>query len=267
MKADLQLQTIDTDPCFTGDTGGSYNSLGLVLTANTSTFTEPLECTTGTTGITVMEIQHTGATGTTLYEYFIEYDVEIDALSNRDLTLVLDVYDTGIFHLVDANGYPVASSISLVPLGNDISSVSEVLYGQPVSAFGTAADQLGPFPTYDGQIYQYEDGATGLLIDGQTGYPVIGDSNQTILDTDAAIPAPTHSVVTGLNEWHTLQTTFRLGENTGLQTIKVGILLQSELPLIDGFVLYVNNFKYIAPDKLVQDETKNNLLIQQNFDS
>ena len=60
----VTVNPLEDDPCFTGDTGGSYNSLGLVLTANTSTFTEPIDCSTGTTGITVMEIQHTGGTGT-----------------------------------------------------------------------------------------------------------------------------------------------------------------------------------------------------------
>jgi len=257
---------LNTDPCFTGDTGGSYNSLGLVLTANTTTFTEPIECTTGTTGMTVLEIQHTGGTGTTLYEYFIEYDVEIDALSNRDLTLKANIYDTGIFKILDDNGIPVTSSINLIAIGaENISIVSETIYGQPLSAFADPAMQ-GPFPTYDGQIYQYEDGETALIIDGQTGFPVVDGYNQALVE-DSVTYSQTHRVIRGTNKWNEISTTFRLEENSGLQTIKIGILLQSTEPLNDGFVLYVDDFEYIAPDKLVQDPEKDNLLIEQNFDS
>ena len=32
------------DPCYTGDTGGSYNSLGLILSADTTTFHTEDEC-------------------------------------------------------------------------------------------------------------------------------------------------------------------------------------------------------------------------------
>ena len=260
---------LNSDPCYTGSTGGSYNSLGLSLSANSTTFTQPIECSTGTTGVTVMEISHTGTTGTTLSEYFIEYELEIDALSNRNLTLVANIFDTGIFKSFDSDGYPVVSSIQLIPLGVEgITPISEVIYGQQIGYM--IPTPTGPYPTFDKQTYQYEYASNGIIINGTTGYPVIGPYNETVLDFGGNITGQTdslHYYVTGINQWNTLQTTFKLPENSGLQTIKVGILLQSTDTLNDNFVLYVNDFKYIATDKLSQDENKDNLLIEQTFDS
>jgi len=240
----------------TGDTGGSYNSFGLILSANTTTFT----------GETVMSITHTGATGTTLYEYYIDYELDVDALPNRNLSLVADIYDTGIFRGFDDNNDPVISTIQIVPVGVDFETLTEIFYSQNYQY--SAPAQTGPYSTFDDQVYQYwyVDGGTGLLINGETGYPVVGDNNQTSADISGET-SPTSFYIQGANEWKSLQSTFKINESGGFQPIKVRILLQSTAPLEDNFVLYVKNFNYIATDKLSQDENKDNLLIEQNFDS
>jgi hypothetical protein len=258
----VNLNPLDPDPCYTGDTGGSYNSLGLVLSADTNSFTEPIECETGTTGVTVMRIQHTGTTGTTLHEYFILFEEDIDVISNRDLTLTADIYDTGIFRNMDEDGYQIYSSINIIPIGSEnFDVIRDVMYTNPINAFEQT--NLGPFPTFDGNIYEYTDSQTALLIDGQTGYPVMNEYNESLLSGNTT----QFISIGGINTWNTLETKFRIDENSANQTIKAGILIRSTAPLNDNFVLFVNNFKYIGADNLSQDSRKQDLLIQQNFDS
>ena len=72
--------------------------------------------------------------------------------------------------------------------------------------------------------------------------------------------------ITGINEWKNLKLNVKLNENTGKQIVYVGLLIKSDL-VLTTLPLYVNNFKYSGADKYSQDSTKNNLLIEQNFDS
>ncbi len=48
---------------------------------------------------TVLAVIHSGATGTTTYEYYIEYNTDIELISNRDYTFRVNFYDSGIFAL------------------------------------------------------------------------------------------------------------------------------------------------------------------------
>ena len=254
---------LNEDPCYTGDTGGSYNSLGLILSADTTTFHTEDECDPSIEiPETVMKIEHTG--DTTLHQYYIEFDNIIEALSNRDLTLEVDIYDTGIFKSIDSDGNSVQSSISLVAVGTeDIESLSGTVYKKPVTQEEMEEEAEGPFPTYDDQIYEYEDGGTRLIIDGQTGYPRLNEYNESILE---GMPKQ-YVAVGGADKWNSLDYTFKLKDNSSLQYIKVGLLIESTAPLNEGFVLYIRDFDYIAQDSLVQDPEKDNLLIEQNFDS
>jgi hypothetical protein len=255
---------LNEDPCYTGDTGGSYNSLGLVLSADTTTFHTEDECNPSIDIPTpVMDVKHTGGTGTTtLNEYYIEFDTVLPSLSNRDIKLEVDIYDTGIFKNVDSGGNQVYSTISLVAISTvDLEIKQETIYSQPVYSQDT--NNEAPFSTYDGNIYQYEDEETRLLIDGQTGYPVLNEYNESILEGQ-----PQQQIsLSGKNDWKSLETTFQLTENTGLQAVKVGILLESTDTLNEDFLLYIKNFKFNEQDILVQDPAKDNLLIEQNFDS
>lgn len=256
---------LDDNPCFTGDTGGSYNSLGLILTANTTTFSEPNDCDSGTTAITVLEIQSTGVTGTTLYEYLIEFNEPIDVISNRDIILTADIFDTGIFKQIDENFNAVYNTINLVAVGNDpITITQEITYGTPNPI--NNQKQNGSFSTFDGQTYEYVDGATGLLIDGTTGYPVLNNYNQTLLDSGVSYEN-NYVTINEINTWNTIKTTFRIKDNTANQTVKVGLLIKSTAPLNDDFLVYIKNFRYLAADNLSQDGRKENLLIEQNFNS
>ena len=69
------------------------------------------------------------------------------------------------------------------------------------------------------------------------------------------------------NKWVTLNTKFRLKENTALQSINIGLLINSTLILNDNFFFFVNNWNYKGSDIISQDSKKQDLLIEQNFDS
>jgi hypothetical protein len=249
---------LNTDPCITGSTGGSFNSLGLILTADTSTFTQQDECNPNIeTPVTVLRIENTG---TTLNQYFIEFNEPIEVLSNRDITIKAKIYDTGIFQLLDVN-QSLDNQISLVAIGTeDINVVNRKVYQNPII---TPSDQETPFPILSG-VYEYEDGATGLLIDGQTGFPVDTELNNEIMGDSLQYKQMT---ATGENEWIELYTKFNIAENSGQQFVKVGLLIESNVDLIDNFILFVDDFVYLASDNLSQDSRKQNLLIEQNFNS
>lgn len=77
-------------------------------------------------------------------------------------------------------------------------------------------------------------------------------------------------IVDGLSlplEWRTIEMKLKTKDNSGLNTFKVGILIESNMNLNNNTRLFMNNFKYIGSDKLAQDSTKSNLPIEQNFDS
>jgi len=70
-----------------------------------------------------------------------------------------------------------------------------------------------------------------------------------------------------IGEWFDLKLKFRLKDNTGLQTIFVGIYIESDKPLVDGFKLFIDNFTLTGSDKLSKDKNKDNLVIQNYFNN
>jgi hypothetical protein len=64
-----------------------------------------------------------------------------------------------------------------------------------------------------------------------------------------------------------LKAVFRLDDNTGRKFLNIGILIESSEEYNLNNPLFVTNFTYTAADILVQDERKDNLTIEQNFDS
>ncbi|GAG91410.1 unnamed protein product, partial [marine sediment metagenome] len=111
------------------------------------------------------------------------------------------------------------------------------------------------------QEFQYWDPISGLMISGPTGFPLLSDSNAEQLSRLANV-----GNVTGINEWHDLKLKFRLKDNIGVQTIYVGVLLNSTASLNNNFVFFMDDWNYVGSDALSKDSTKDNLLIEQNFD-
>jgi len=69
------------------------------------------------------------------------------------------------------------------------------------------------------------------------------------------------------NENQILKTTFNIKDNTGKQEVYIGILIETDHDFNINQPLFIFDFKYTGQDILTKDERKNNLLIEQNFDS
>jgi hypothetical protein len=197
---------LDDDPCLiTGATGGTGSTFGtIVLSADSTTFSIPNECDSGTTAITVMDVQYTGTTAQTpSNEYYFEFVDPIELISNRDYDFNFDIYDVDLFN-VDSRG-----KVSIIVYGTeDFEIVEELPYEKPA--------------------------------------PSTDRTN---------------------NMWVNVHLKGKVKDNTKEQTFRVGILFESTMPFNDGFNVFIKDFKYRGSDILNQDSTKDNLLVQQNFDS
>jgi hypothetical protein len=147
----------------------------------------------------------------------------------------------------------------------DIDIISETQYSYPF----TAEDLLilqgnGIYPFPDRQEYQYM--RDGIMYYGATGLPV-ALQEAYIYGLTPIEGMPTGSVVTGLNSWKPLKLVFRTKDNSGQQFVHICLLLESSNSFNLNTPIFINNFTYKDADILVQDDKKNNLLIEQNFNS
>lgn len=67
--------------------------------------------------------------------------------------------------------------------------------------------------------------------------------------------------------WKPLKCVFRTPDNSGQHFVNIGILLETSNSFNFDTPLYINDFTYTAADILVQDERKDGLTIEQNFNS
>lgn len=71
--------------------------------------------------------------------------------------------------------------------------------------------------------------------------------------------------ITGQYDWKDISIKFRTADNSGQNNVKFGILIETTGGFnVDGIV-FINNYTYTAADILVQDDRKDNLMIEQNF--
>ena len=256
---------VEADPipteCYIPPTGSTYLP-GLAFSADSSTFKFPDPCNPNVEiPLTVMRIEFTGGTGTTATTYFIKYNHPITVLSNRDYEVDLFLYNNGFFKTLDAN-----NNASIVVYGTvDIDIIDYIKYEYPLSyeeIFNLHNSGLHPFP--DRQEYQYIY-LNHLSYYGDTGVPVTEEN----AFFNGLIPVNEFTggnLVTGQNVWNPLKLTFRTKENTGKQTIYIGLLLQSTNKF-NSVPIYITDFTYTGADILVQDSRKNDLLIEENFNN
>lgn len=241
-----------TTPIISGSSGNS-----IVLLENNNTFIIEDICNPFSgESKTVMEITYSGISGQSLNQYFIELAEPIELLSNRDYDFSVNIYDMGIFQ----SSLESKSSISIIIYGTtDVGIISDIVYKKPITIDDLKLN--APYNTIYGE-FEYFDEESGLLINARTGYPVINSSNLRLLQQDIE-----NSVVTGENEWHILKSKIQIEKNSIKGTFYVGLLLESTEPINEEGRLFIDEFKYTGSDVLNQDSTKDNLLIQQNFDS
>lgn len=239
---------------------------GLSLSADSSTFIIKERCDPAIEHpLTVMRIQYTGMTGTSAMTYFIKFNQPISVLSNRDYEIDLSFYNGGFFQTYDNNGYQVRNSAAIVLYGTtDIDIIEETEYVMPLTMediLKLNGNGLYPFP--DRQEFEYMRNQT--MYYGETGIPVLDE--QAFLYGLSPDTLAQGSLVTGENGWKPLMTKFRTKDNTGQQWVYMGLLLKSSVGFNLDKPIFVNNFTYKGADILVQDPSKDNLLIEQNFDS
>lgn len=262
---------VEPDPiateCYTPPTGDTYLS-GLTLSADTITFKVIDKCTGAENPLTVMKVEYTGTTGTSASTYFIKFNHPISVLSNREYEINLSMYNDGFFKLIDSSGNTVNNRVSIIVYGEvDVNILKETQYVLPMTqSFITELMGLGLHPIADMQEFEYS--LNGILYYGTTGIPV--PIQYVILHGFDANNLPAgllSSFATGENTWLPLKTTFSTKDNTGKQKLNIGVLIESSETFNRNKPLYFNDFTYRGADILVQDHRKDNLLIQQNFDS
>lgn len=239
---------------------GTTEISGFTLSADSTTF-----------NYTVFEIVNTGTTATTFY---VRFNDPISVLSNRDYKISISLYDTGFFSVLDDNGEAIYNKITLLPYSDDIGVTitrnDEYVY--PITQeYLNKSKVLGDYPFPDGSEYQYIND-NGIMYYGATGLPVYGASGRPILYTESQLTVPTGgtmsgSLRTGLDKWNELNCTFNTTDNSGKENVYFGVLFECNADLSTGATIYFKDFKYIAADILVKDENKDNLMIEQNFDS
>jgi hypothetical protein len=234
---------------------------GLSLSADSSTFKLIDKCDPNIEHpYTVMRVQFTGTTGitgTSAMTYFIKFNQPISVLSNRDYEVDLSIYNSGFSTNLQAK---------LLVYGTvDIDIISEIQYSYPFSAEDIIKlEGAGIYPFPDRQEYEYM--RDGIMYYGATGLPVLLE-NALVYGLIPTEGLPQGNIVTGLNGWKPLNLVFRTADNSGQQHVFIGLLLESPEPFNENSPIFINNFTYKGADILVQDPKKNDLLIQQNFDS
>lgn len=252
----VEADPIPTD-CYIPPTGSTYEA-GLSLSADSTTFNYPDECVPSIEHpITVMRIVYTGGTGNT---YFIKFTQPISVLSNRDYVVNLSMYVDGMFSGENHN------KVSVLMYSNDvdINIINDTEYVYPLTASYIYEQQgLGPYPFPDGEEYQWS--VDGVVYYGKTGFPVTSE-NANIVGYTRPNETTINYAITGFNKWLPITSTFRTPDNTKQNIVELGLLIETDGELLSGGTIFINDFVYTAADILVQDERKNNLTIEQNFD-
>lgn len=221
----------------------------------------------------VMTINYSGTTGESK-AYFIRFNNPISILSNRDYDINLSIFNDNFFNVIDANGNMIYNKISffLYSENVDIDVLNETEYIYPLSAsdlikLNGLTLGLDPFDP-DRQEYQYLK--DGILYFGDTGIPIT-NLFEYMYGFYRPNPATGQliqgTIVSGEDDWKPMKMKFRTEDNTGQQFIYLGILIETSDGFNTGGTLYIDDFTYTGADILVQDETKNNLIIEQNFNS
>jgi hypothetical protein len=187
------------DPCNDIIDVSTSGVTGVIFSADTETFGIEGECDpSNVIDVPTFRIENTGTTGQTVgQQYYIEFNTDIEIISNRDYDIDVSLFENDIFR------FGSTKEIKLVVTGSEEISIIEE-------------------EKYDGTMPR---------------------------------------------EWVDLSVKVRVKDNTGRQTMRIGLLIDSDEPLENNFILFLNDFKYTASNILAQDDNKLNLKIENSFDS
>lgn len=248
---------------------------GLLLDVYPHTFTKEDPCDPSKKVFyPVMSAEYSGTTGNSSI-FFIKFNHPISVLSNRDYVVDVEVLDTGFTKSIGDHGEPINNKVSLLIYSDsvDISIMSDIEYTNPEIPLGDVyVKAQGLHPFVDGQEYEYIY-KNGIMYYGDTGLPVydkngflIRYTGEEVLPNEIeALRTIKNGSVSGLNEWHKLQSVFRIPEGSGQQFVNIGVLIETSGEFNFNTPLFFKDFTYTAADILVQDERKDGLTIQSNF--
>jgi hypothetical protein len=224
------------------------------------------KCTSINNPVTVMRLEYTGATGSSsAHSYFIKFNHPISVLSNREYDINLAMFNSGFFKQYDESGNTINNRVSILVYGEvDVNIHQETQYVLPMTqAYMAKLLGLGLHPFPDRQEYEYI--LNGIMYFGVSGLPV--GLEYLLLQGYNLLGIPVESFITGEDAWLPIKTTFSTKDNTGKKEVNIGILIESDHDFNSNAPLFFGNFTYRGADILVQDHRKDNLTIQENFDS
>ena len=254
---------IEPDPiateCYTPPTGNTYLS-GLTLSADTTSFVVIDKCTGADNPVTTMRVQYTGTTGNSAHSYFIKFNHPITVLSNREYEINLTMLNNGFFKQNSDNRVSILVYSDEV----DVNIHQESQYVLPLNeSYILKLLGLGLHPFPDKQEYEYM--LNGIMYFGVSGLPV--HLRYLLLQGLDKWGIPVESFLSGEDVWLPLNTKFSIEDNTGKKQVNIGLLIESDHDFNSNAPLFFNDFTYRGADILVQDHRKDNLLIQENFNS
>lgn len=227
----------------------------LIISGDNSTFSLWDDCDNVIGDLSTIKLN---VSGNTTNEYYIEYFENQKILSNR-------IYDisTNIF-IDDFFSGRTSSSIELIVYGSEDIEVIEnnILYNNKLVK--KVSMDKGEFKIIEGE-YEYLDFESGLIIDGSTGNP-IGIEDYNSYRTQESPSLNDYTITDRNQQWNHINLKFKLKDNTGLQNIKIGLLIKGDKINPNG-ALYIKEFNLNGQDKLVKDITKSNQIIENEFDS
>lgn len=121
---------------------------------------------------------------------------------------------------------------------------------------------------YIDNFFKHYD-VNNYLINNKISIIVYGTTDINIIDEIIyESPIKNKKITVGEeNEWLSLMSKFRIEDNSGEQQIYIGVKIESDHEPNLNNSIFIKNFTYTGADILVQDPKKNNLMIEQNFDS
>lgn len=246
--------------------GGTTLS-GLTLSADTTTFKKVDDCDPNIkTPVTVMRVEK--ISGFTANTYFIKFDNPITVISNRIYDISFDLFVNGFFRAYDTNNFINENKVSILVYGTeDVDIIEETEYKYPLTSNDLKnLPNVNRNPLFDDEFSYVKD---GVSVYGETGLPVHDDPDYYLFYGVSPITGEevSGSVVTGQNTWLPMRNKFKIKDNTGKQIVNIGILIETSDKFNVDQPLFIRNFTYRGADILVQDPNKDNLLIEQNFDS
>jgi len=220
-----------------------HNITATTITGNSTTFVNPIDCSTGTTAATVLQIHNMSK----------PYTVITASTIITGATIITGhTGGTGHTGTTFITGYTTITGTTIAYSATTLNQYN--IQYNPTLKLLSNRDYIFTVHVFAQNVFQpYQDGVIGMFFSGQTPITIV-EQNPLIFQFETG------------NTWTTITYKIRTEENTGLTDVKVGLYLQSNVALVPDFYVYFEDFNYNGADVLKKDKTKDNELIQEIYD-